>query len=108
MERKIDSILTAIEKLNPMLDKIDNRIESIKNSQWYIENGFKEEIKLLHGQVEDKASKSEIAESNERITMFENFQRNLEMDRIMAESYNKRFNLLIHGLDEIPNNVWEN
>ena len=108
MERKIDSILTAIEKLNQRLDKIDNRMESIEKRVCDIENSFQEEIKLLHGQVENEASKSEIAELNERITIFENSQRNLKTDRIMAESYNQILNLLIHGLDEIPNHVWEN
>ena len=104
--QKIDSILTAIEKLNKRLAKIDNRMERIKERVTKTENGFKE-IKLLPAQVKDKTPKSEIAEINERIPTFKNSQRDAETNRIMAESYNKTFNLLIHGLDEIPNNVWE-
>ena len=78
IERKIDSILIAIEKLNLRLDKILNRMERIIERVNDMENGFKEEIKLLHGQVEDKASKSEISELNERITVFEISRRYLE------------------------------
>ena len=107
IERKIDSILSAIEKLDQRLDKIDTKIERIEERVNDIEFGFKNEIKLLKKQLENKASKTEIAELNERITSFENSQRNLETDRIMADSYDKRLNLLIHGLDEAPNNVWE-
>ena len=55
MERKIDSIPAAKEKLDQRLEKIDNRMESIEKRVNDIENGFKEEIQLLHSQVEDKA-----------------------------------------------------
>ena len=54
-----------------------------------------------------KAQAASIEEQKERIVFLETFKLNYENTKIMQESYDERLNILVHGVKEDSDNVWE-
>ena len=57
--------------------------------------------------LDTKADIDLIKQLKQKIISFKEFQSNYEKALLMKESYNKRLNILIHGIQEDNNNVWE-
>ena len=127
---KLDKMLKSIEGLNQRMDIFDNKIEAINlrvtDLENYIqirfqtfENSLKEsasnmEIKMLkdrikkiEGILEKTAKDSYLDEAFQRLFLLEDLEKERTEQVFMQESYDKRFNVLFHGLDEEVNSVWE-
>ena len=57
--------------------------------------------------INSKAEEVIVSQHNNKIKLFENFKSNYKKKILRKESYDKQANVLIHGIQENPNNVWE-
>jgi len=72
-----------------------------------LEAKFKCKFKIRGDELVSKADLSELEIMRERIEELERSKEEQERTAIMKESYEKRLNLLIHGLAENADNAWE-
>ena len=70
-----------------------------------LEKNFDVKFKKIENELQQKASLFELNELKERIVQLEKDKQEQDCFAIMKESYEKRFNILIHGLLEISGNV---
>ena len=71
-----------------------------------LEKNFDVKFKEIENELQRKASLFALNEMKERIVQLEKDKQEQDCLAIMKESYEKRFNILIHGLPEISGNVW--
>ena len=72
-----------------------------------LEVKFENRSKEVDTILDKKADVDLIKQSNQKMKSFEEFQLNYEKALLMKESYDKKLNILIHGIQEDNNNVWE-
>ena len=65
-------------------------------------------MQKIEDTVNSKAGKVVFSQLNDNIKLLKNFKSNYKKTILMKESYDKRLNVLIHGIQEDPNNAWEN
>ena len=49
-----------------------------------------------------------VSQFNDKIKILKNFKSNYEKIILMKDFYDKRLNVLIHGVQKDPDNNWEN
>ena len=85
IEEKLDSFMTEITnnfaKLNERLDKFDAKLEK---KYFELERNTKQKFETF----------------NQRFLELEKFKADFEKAAIMQESYQKRMNILVHGIEE--------
>ena len=91
------------KKFQTLTPKSDAVSEKLNLLEVKFENRSKEVDTIL----DTKADIDLIKQLNQKIISFEEFQSNYEKALLMKESYDKRLNILIHGVKEDNNNVWE-
>ena len=79
---------------------MDTRLNNLKKN-------FDVKFKDIESELQRKASLFELNELKERIVQLEKDKQEQDCIAMMKESYEKRFNILLHGLPEIFGNVWE-
>ena len=97
----LNKILSALNNLTEKVSNLDTRLDNL-------EKNFDVKCKKIENELQRKASLLELNELKERIVQVEKDKQEQDCLAIMKESYEKRFNILIHGLPEISCNVWEN
>ena len=116
MEDKIDNILTSIKNridtnvnlvkriasLEEKFDKYDDSIAEFNQRLAKQEH----KIKNISNDLEEKVSLTDYHELRDRIARLE-FEEEANKLELQRESYSKRLNLLIHGLDEVGSSAWE-
>ena len=117
MEGKIDNILTAVKNLTDTNVNLVRRIASLEekldkyddNIAEFNEKLAKQEHKIKHisNDLEEKVSLADYHELCDRIARLELEKKEAKKLELQRESYSKRLNLLIHGLDEVGSTVWE-
>jgi len=132
---KLDEVLKAIKELASRMDTMEKNFEKFDNRLNTLEKNFNDRLDHLESSLTKKAETSEIEKLKKRMSAMENsFETKLELvekfngdfddifDRViyleeaeterqsqalMQESYDKRFNILFHGLEESNTNAWE-
>ena len=94
LEHKLDQILQKLDALEKKADGFNARI-------------FKLEDKTAAPERNLTAKEETIDILDEKMTKFEKFKLEFEKTAIMQESFNKRLNVLIHGIKEDEGNAWE-
>ena len=84
--------------LNLKIDSFNNRLNSF-------ESKFESRIAEFDKKLEKTADVKSIDELKAKILILEKSQENYEKDMIMKESYDKRLNVLIHGVKEDVSNA---
>ena len=107
MERQIGEIREILEKLSSRLVSMENKIEDLGQKILNMESVFSDKILALEKNMEMKADTSALAEIEKRLQTLEKVKNEQETNLVMQESYEKRLNILIHGLDENPTLAWE-
>ena len=107
LEQKLDKILVAVSILTKRVDDFDKTLSSFGTRLDEIERKFNTKIEDLNNRVNSKADTSEIENLRSRIVCLENINKQLEANAVMKESYEKRFNILIHGIPENQESAWE-
>ena len=72
-----------------------------------LEKNFNVKFKEIENELQRKVSLFEFNELKERIAQLEKGKQEQDCLAIIKESYEKRFNILVHSLLEISSNVWE-
>ena len=85
----------------------DSKIDAVSERLNLLEVKFENRSKEVDTILDTKADIDLIKQLNQKIISFEEFQSNYEKALLMKESYDKRLNILIHGIQEDNNNVWE-
>ena len=97
----MESILTKkVDQLDLKLEKISIRISNIEE---HCETKFEE----IDEELNAKADTKELEELRALVKKLERSAEEQKISEVMRESYDKRFNVLIHGLPEDPLNSWE-
>ena len=102
-DSKLDQILKQLLRL----DNIERKIDSFNDRLSSLEAKFFDKCEELDCSLSTKASIEDFEKLNERLASSENFKANYDKSLLMQESYNKRLNILIHGIKEDKNKAWE-
>jgi len=100
-DTKLDEILKKLERLTA----IEAKIDSFSNRLTKLEEKYTNKCEELDMKFEADAKIFD--KFDERITALENIHHKYEKEQLMQESYNKRLNVLIHGVKEEADKVWE-
>ena len=100
LENKLDTILTAIDNLVTRTEKIEMKINNFESRHNEIEYGLKSRIDQLEINVKALPSDEDYRNLEKKINRLEHVLQNKSNEDLIRESYSKRLNLLIHGLDE--------
>ena len=107
LEKKLDEIIKRLNKIEEKISSIDSKIDVVSERLNLLEVKFENRSKEVDIILDNKADVDLIKQLNKKIKSFEEFQLNYEKALLMKESYHKRLNILIHGIKEDNNNVWE-
>ena len=104
---KLDKILHSVENLTLRIDKLEKTILSY--GERLDELGGKSNTKFeeIDIRLEDKAETSELEILQAKLATIEESIKEQEGTAVMQESYEKRLNILMHGIPEPNNSVWE-
>ena len=102
-DAKLDEILKRLDRL----DAIEEKIDSFNNRLNSFESKFEAKIAEFDKKLEKTAEIESVDALKAKILILETFQENYKKDMIMKESYDKRLNVLIHGVKEDVSNAWE-
>ena len=105
MEEKLDRILKGIENLTTRIDKLDSKFELFETRLFNLEKTFDDQIYKLDKKLETKVDCTVLENFNLRLLNIEQQQITQQTKDILQESYDKRLNLLIHGIEE--SDAWE-
>ena len=100
--KKLDLLIDSITKIEKKLDGFGeriNKLEEIYNNQ---ENRIEERFQRLNDYFEGK-----VKILSNRILDAETFKTDFKKAEVMRENYEKRMNILIHGIEEDTKSVWE-
>ena len=110
LERKLNELLKAVANISERLDKLDAKLEKFDRRITNLEHIVEEKIPKLQQELQAKVDNSTLKDLETRIRKIEQQQVNQLNKDIMQESYEKRFNLLIHGIEETEEtdeSAWE-
>ena len=94
LELKLDQILQKLDALEKKVDSFNTRIFKLENKTATLELNLTAKVETLDI-LDDKMRE------------FEKCKSDYEKTAIMQESYSKRLNVLIHGIEEDESNTWE-
>ena len=107
LKKKLDEIIKRLNKIEEKISNINSKIDAVSERLNLLEVKFENRSKEVDTILDSKADIDLIKQLNQKIISFEEFQSNYEKALLMKESYDKRLNILIHGIQEDSNNVWE-
>ena len=107
LENKINQVLQVLEKLNNRLDVKDEKFKKFHTKLQNMKTSFNAKICELEEAIEKKADTILVENFDNRLNLLEKANHDQELTALMQESYEKRLNILIHGLDENSNTPWE-
>ena len=107
MERKLDKVLRTLENLAERMDKLDFKFDTFDNRLNKLESLFNDKINKLEQALENKSNVNYIDNIHTKLNRIEQQQLEQESKNLMQESYDKRLNVLIHGLEESNKTDWE-
>ena len=111
MEKKIDAVLSSIKVLTERGKSIEDKFELYESRFLTIDRRLfqqDEKINDLTNELDNTANLSDFNEIRERVNYLEKIAEDARREALLQKSYNKRLNLLVHGVEEPPNIVWEN
>ena len=104
---KLDEILKTLLQINKRMDNFENKLEGFNTRLTSLNQKLDDRYNELKSQIDNKAYVNDVKEVSERLEILEAKARDRENKVLMLESYKKRFNLLIHGIDENFRYAWE-
>ena len=107
LEKKLDEIIKRLNKIEEKISNIDSKIGAVSERLNLLKVKFENRSKEVDTILDTKADIDLIKQLNQKIISFEEFQSNYEKALLMKESYDKKLNILIYGIQEDNNNVWE-
>ena len=102
LDQKIERLLKAMEGISSRRDEIGLKFYKLENRINYLEHKVEQRYKEIKQTTDNK-----IFGLTVRIKELENYKADTEKAALMQESYKKRLNILIHGIEEDEDSVWE-
>ena len=102
---KLDEILKGIGDINKRMDSIDQRLVNLEGRINDIEQASNARITKIENQLTKKING--LADIEKRLSILEKKEEKRQDESVMKKSYEKRFNILIHGLEEDHSSAWE-
>ena len=113
LEDKLEEIIKRLDKIDYNMKNTDGRISNIDKKLDNVifrldslELEFETKCEEIDNLKISKAEAASIEELKERIVFLETFKINYENAKVMQESYDKRLNILVHGVKEDSDNEW--
>ena len=104
---KLDEILKTLLQINKRMDNFENKLEGFNTRLTSLNQKLDDRYNELKSLIDNKAYVNNVEEVSERLEILEAKARDRENKALMLESYEKRFNLLIHDIDENFRYAWE-
>ena len=105
--KRLDKIDYNMKNIDVRISNIDKKLDNLSFRLDSLELEFQTKFEEIDKLKISKAEAASIEEPKERIVFFETFKLNYENTKVMQESYDKRLNILVHGVKEDSDNVWE-
>ena len=107
LEIKIDLVL---QKLSSIEKRMDSFVQKITDFSLRLEE-LEAKCDYRNDEVENllsaKVDLTSFQQLKDKLTALENFKSNYKKAQIMQESYDKRLNILIHGIKENSDSPWK-
>ena len=103
VQAKLDKILLTLDKLTVRLDNIETKLENFNERLNLVEQKLEKKCQEFESALSTAVSKPHLEALEAK---FNNFVESINADQLMREAYEKRLNILIHGLPE-KDNAWE-
>ena len=105
---KMNMMKISIKRFNDRSSSVEQAVDDIKSEVYNMKllKASIEEVDKIKVQVETFSNNFSKKLDNLYTIVQENHQRN-KKENLKYEAYSKRFNILIHGLKEKDNNIWE-
>ena len=97
---KLDEILKTLLQINKRMGNFENKLEGFNTRLTSLNQKLDDRYNELKSQFDNKAYVNDVEEVSERLEILKAKAHDRENKALMLESYEKRFNLLIHGIDE--------
>ena len=107
IERKLNEVLKAVGNISERIDKLNEKLENFDRRITKLEYLVEDKISKFQQELKTKADDSALNELHLKIHKIEQQQVDQHAKDVMQESYEKRFNLLINGIEETDTTVWE-
>ena len=105
MEKKIDLLLESVDKLLQRMDRFEERFSKVEKiadkNEKRIENLDKNQSNQENALTELRKKFDNLKAENDDI------KKQVKHELLSRDLYSKRFNYIIHGIDENPSNEWE-
>ena len=102
VDQKLDLLINSITKIEKKLDGFGERINKLEEIHKNQENRTEERFQRLNDYFEGK-----VQILSNRILDAKTFKTDFKKAEVMRENYEKRMNILIHGIEEDTKSVWE-
>ena len=107
IERKLNEVLKAVGNISERIDKLNEKLENFDRRITKLEYLVEDKISKFQQELKTKADDSALNKLHLKIRKIEKQQVDQLAKDVMQESYEKRFNLLIKGIEETDTSVWE-
>ena len=104
LSEKLDKLNSS---LNEKVNKLDKKLDGVTCRLNVSKNLFQEKWDEIQSNQLLKADKTEVEKLQARISKLKDAKKEQDKVLIMRESYEKRFNVLIHGIPEQEESAWE-
>ena len=106
-KKKIDLILLKPQSIESRMDNIDEKFNDLTARINKVETKFETKNEEIDSKLSDKADLETVQQLNKKIAELSILIESYEKTKIMQESYDKRLNILIHGVKEDSISRWE-
>ena len=107
IESKVDLMISKLEKIEKRLDDLDFKFERLTTRMDKLETNLKSTCKEIDFLLEEKVNIDCFNQLNEKIKFLVIFKQNFETSLLMRESYEKRLNIIVHGVMKDQDTPWE-
>ena len=107
---KLNQVLKAVDKFNKRMDNLYSKLDDFNLRLVHLEDKFNAKFEEIETSVNSKAdtkavlatktNSTDFEEIHDRLIKLEAQERERQTHAVMRESYEKRMNILIHGLPE--------
>jgi len=107
---KLDKILTTFDILSKRIDDIETALNMTNDNLKKIDRKLSKHINDLENEMDHKVNLRDFEDLKQRVSDLEKQQesdRKARLEQLNKDAYSKRFNLIIHGLEENKNKPWE-
>ena len=98
---KLDEVLKAVNKVNQRINEVESKLDGFNRRLDNVELKVNAELNLQKQENDAKINLSN------QLAELQRFKEQREKEIILQDSFNKRLNILRHGLEEVPSQAWE-